>query len=97
MLGASVDCLQSLVRYIQPTANQNKPFPELDYLNFEGTAVYLPHHSAILGLYNSAIYLPYHSAIYWPYHGAIYLQADSVKYIETFSGNSKKVSSLLVF
>ncbi|XP_071105685.1 nuclear factor NF-kappa-B p105 subunit-like [Haliotis cracherodii] len=43
VLGAGVDCLQSLVRYIQPTANQNKPFPELDYLNFEG---YAPAHLA---------------------------------------------------
>ncbi|XP_046550036.1 nuclear factor NF-kappa-B p105 subunit-like isoform X1 [Haliotis rubra] len=43
VLSESMDCLHSLVRYIQPTANVNKPFPELDYLNYEG---YAPAHLA---------------------------------------------------
>ena len=36
VVNQSGPCLQSLVKYLRPGVSANKPFPELNYLNYEG-------------------------------------------------------------
>ncbi|XP_076454433.1 nuclear factor NF-kappa-B p105 subunit-like [Babylonia areolata] len=45
VLHGSVQCLQSLVKYLRPSVTLADPFPELDYLNYDG---YSPVHLATL-------------------------------------------------
>ncbi|XP_041362807.1 nuclear factor NF-kappa-B p105 subunit-like [Gigantopelta aegis] len=57
VLNQSPQCLQSLVKYLRPGVTANKPFPELNYLNYEGfTPVHLAAQHGDVAMLRTLVY-----------------------------------------